>query len=136
MERYQMVEKYNHFVAKRECYKSKLSYNGSLRSSLEPILQECINIRVNMSDYSDKSQAFDSLYDLNFNRYSTGKKASILAELDRLDTYINGEIANAQAEINYWDSEIKAYDAEQARKAAEEAKRKAEEEAAAKAAEN
>ncbi len=119
MTRYEMVTKFNFYVTKRDCYAAKIQYNTALRAALGDRLSNCNEYMNDLNQYSDDALIFQQLYDKNHEYFSTEENDRLLDIIDEVGTHLEKVRQNAQDSINYWDREIREYDAEQARKAAE-----------------
>lgn len=119
MTRYEMVTKYNFYVRKRECYAAKIQENAELRATLCDRLSNCNAYMKDLEQYSDDAVIFQQLYDKNYEYFSVEENERLLDIIDEVGTHLEEVRQGAQSSINHWDSEIRAYDAEQARKVAE-----------------
>ena len=72
-----------------------------------------------LKQYSDDAVIFQQLYDKNYEYFNAEENQRLLGIIDEVGTHLEQVRQNAQNSINYWDREIRDYDAEQAGKAAE-----------------
>lgn len=116
MTRYEMVTKYNFYIRKRNCYAVKIQENAELRATLYDRLSNCNTYMNNLEQYSDDAAIFQQLYDKNYEFFNVEENERLLDIIDEVGTHLEEVMQGTQNSINYWDREIRAYDAEQAGK--------------------
>lgn len=124
MTRAEMVTEFNYWTRKRDEYKEKISRNSTVRSSLSTGLSGCESYSVGIGSYSDESVLFGDLSIKANNAFNSTFTANVLAAIDGVGNHLESEKSYAQGQINYYDSLIKQYDAEQERKRQEELRAK------------
>lgn len=112
-----MVNEYNFWVSKRDCFIEKISTNAALKKSVSAELASLTSNMKLLSDYSDKAVIFGQLYDRNYDMYKETEMNSILAVFDDVASHLETIKSTCQSQINYYDGEIRRYDEEQRRKA-------------------
>lgn len=110
MTKQEMVDKYNFFVRKRECYKLKIQANASLKQIVLDGLTNCNSSLNCISEYSDKADIFKGLYYNNYEMFNVYEVDRIMAIFDEIDQHLKGVKENAQSSINQWDYKIREYE--------------------------
>lgn len=107
MTKYEMVEKYNYYVRKRECYKAKIQANTLLKQTVIWEYQKMITDMNAISDFSEYAEIFKELYSQNYTMFSDEKVMHIEEIFDSIDTHLKDISQSCQDMINYYDAEIK-----------------------------
>ena len=113
MTKWELIEKYNYYVRKRECFKAKVQANASLKQS---VVSEYATLTSNMNSlaaYEDCSVLFGELYTKNKEMFSSSEASRIAGIFDSIDGHLNGVIASCQQSINYYDAEIRRIEEEE-----------------------
>lgn len=110
MERYEMVNKYNHYVGKRNSYREKIATNNSVVESITTGLGQCQNVMNKLRQYGVDSVMLETLYGRNYEMFNEYELQRIINKLDAISSHLETARKGAQRNINHWDSEIKDYD--------------------------
>lgn len=115
MSRYELVEKFNYYTRKRDCYNAKIQNNDAIKTIIETGMISCNTYMEELSAYVNDANIFKELYDKNEAYFNATEKNRLLGIVNVVEEHLASEKQNAQNQINYWYSKIQAYDEEQRR---------------------
>ncbi len=121
MSRYYLVNEFNYYTRKRDCYAEKIQKNNELKTILEQSLANCNTYMQGLEIYADDAAILKQLYDKNHEYFNLTENTSLVEILNLVGEHLLSEKDSAQGEINYWYNKIQEYDAEK-RRLEEEAK--------------
>lgn len=110
MKKYEMVNKYNHYIDKRNSYSAKIAENNLVVQSITTGLGQCQDVMNKLKQYGVDSVMLEMLYDRNYEMFNEYELQRIINKLDAISSHLETAKKGAQRNINHWDSEIKDYD--------------------------
>lgn len=105
-----MIEKYNFYVRKRDCYSDKIQANSALKQAVMTGLTNCNDSMNSLKLYCDDAVIFGELYLDNYDKFNAFEVERIIGIFDEIETHLSGVKQSAQDSINYWDYQIKNYE--------------------------
>lgn len=109
-----MVENFNTYTRKRDCYKDKVIANSTLKSTVSAYFENCMEYSSTIGNYELEANLFGELYERNITRHSQAKLDTIIGEFDAVESHLNAKIQEYQGDINYWHNMIQEYDRREA----------------------
>ena len=113
MSRYNIVNEFNFYTRKRDSYDAKIQKHNALKIILEDALTNCNTYMKELEFYDDEATIFQQLYHKNYLHFNTTENIKLLNILNAVGEHLSSERDNAQKQINYWYSQLQAYDEEQ-----------------------